>query len=161
MNEDVYPRYALPAEGGCRCGGLRFRITGQPMMTSACHCAGCQRMTGAPFSTTLIVPADGFEVTKGQTQLGGLRGPDLHHHHCPDCLSWVFTRVAGVDAIVNVRAVLLDDGRGFVPFIETCTSEKLPWVATPAEHSFETMPPVEVYQDLLADYAAHLSPEED
>ena len=131
------------------------------MMTSACHCAGCQRMTGAPFSTTLIVPADGFEVTKGQAQLGGLRGPDLHHHHCPDCLSWVFTRVAGVDDIVNVRAVLLDDARGFVPFIETCTSEKLPWVATPAEHSFETMPPVEVYQDLLADYAAHLSPEED
>ena len=34
-------------EGGCRCGQVRFRIDGGPLITMACHCTGCQRMTAS------------------------------------------------------------------------------------------------------------------
>src|SRR5215213_574415 len=83
--------WKLPWEGGCRCGAVRIRVTKPPLLTGACHCTGCQKMTASAYSLTLTLPADGFEVTKGEPVLGGLRGPVSHHHHCPDCLSWIFT----------------------------------------------------------------------
>ena len=56
---------------------------------------------------------------------------------------------------VNVRATMLDDARGFTPFIETYTCEKLAWVTTPAAHSFAQFPANEDYFGLTTAYAAH------
>ena len=146
---------AMPERtGGCRCGRLRFRIAALPLLTSACHCTGCQRMTGSAFSLTLTVPADGFEVTTGEPAVGGLHGA-TRHLFCPHCMSWVFTRPEGLDWIVNVRATMLDDARDFVPFIEVATAEKLPWAATPAVHSYASQPALEEYEGLLAEFAQH------
>lgn len=35
-------------EGGCRCGAIRYRITGEPLSAGFCHCRMCQRAAGAP-----------------------------------------------------------------------------------------------------------------
>lgn len=35
-------------DGGCLCGDLRYRITGQPFDAEYCHCRMCQRAAGAP-----------------------------------------------------------------------------------------------------------------
>jgi hypothetical protein len=48
----------------------------------------------------------------------------------------MFTRPEGRDFFVNLRPTMLDDPSWFTPFIETSTSEKLPWATTPAVHSF-------------------------
>ncbi len=149
------PEMPVPSDGGCRCGQLRFRATAPLLMTAVCHCRGCQRMTGAPFSTTAIVPAAGFEVTAGKTQVGGLRGPDLNHFHCSDCLSWVFTRVVGMEVqSVNVRATLFDDASWFVPYLETHTSTKLGWVTVPAVRSYEEFPELYAYAGLVTEFMA-------
>ena len=139
-------------EGGCRCGQLRFRVTSKPILTMACHCTGCQRMTASAFSLSALYPSDGFEVVQGDPVIGGLHGP-TRHFFCLHCMSWVFTRPEGLDRFVNVRATLFDNPRGFTPFIETYTSEALPWAKTPAVHSFETFPPMERYPDLVTEFA--------
>ncbi len=146
--------WKLPWAGGCRCGQLRFEITKPPMISGACHCSGCQKMTGSAFSLTLTVPSDGFEVVAGEPVIGGLRGPVSHHHHCPHCLSWVFTRAEGFDWFVNVRATMLDEPKWFEPFIELWTSEGLSWARTGAPHSFETSPGLEDFQSLMQAYSA-------
>ena len=138
--------------GECRCGRVRYRLTAKPVVTMACHCTGCQRMTASAFSLGALYPSGAFEVTKGEPVIGGLHG-DAHHYFCPYCMSWMFTRVDAMGDLVSVRAMLCDDARAFVPFIETYTSEKLPWATTPAVHSFERYPPVEQFPDLLAEYA--------
>jgi hypothetical protein len=56
----------LPLEGGCRCGRVRLRITALPLLTMACHCTGCQRMTAGAFSLSVAIPAAGFSVTEGE-----------------------------------------------------------------------------------------------
>jgi hypothetical protein len=71
-------QWNLPWEGGCRCSETRFRITKPPLLTMACHCTGCQRMSASAFSLSIAVPADGFELTKGEAVLGGL-SHDMHH----------------------------------------------------------------------------------
>jgi hypothetical protein len=146
--------WKLPWEGGCRCGALRVRVTKPPLMTGACHCAGCQRMTAGAFSLSVTVPADGFEVTAGEPVLGGLRGPVSHHHHCPDCLSWVFTRVEDLDWFVNLRASALDDRLWFEPYVELWTEEGFPWALTGAPHSYPGSPDMAEWEKLMAGFAA-------
>ena len=55
---------------------------------------------------------------------------------------------------MNLRPTMLDDTSWFTPFIETFTSEKLPWAATGAPHSYETCPPYEAFDGLIQDYGA-------
>lgn len=146
----------LEREGGCRCGRIRFRVKSAPVMTMACHCTGCQRMTASAFSLSALYASDGFEVMQGEPVIGGLHGP-TRHFFCPHCMSWLFTRPEGLDAFVNVRATLLDDARGFTPFIETWTCEMLPWAKTSAVHSFEKFPPMEQYPQLVAEFAGRFN----
>ena len=147
MNE-----WKLPWEGGCRCGGLRFRINAPPMLASVCHCRGCQRMSASAFSTTLTIPDQSFEVTEGEPVIGGMHADEVRHHHCGHCHSWVFTRPGQDLGFVNVRATLLDEAGWFVPFVETQTAEKLPWATTPAKHSFERFPDMDKYMALIDEY---------
>lgn len=142
-----------PKDGGCRCGALRLRISAPPLLTMACHCTGCQKMTGSAFSLSAAIPSQGFAITQGETVLGGLRTPGLNHHFCPRCMSWVFTRADAMDWFVNLRVTMLDEASWSVPFIETFTREKLPWATTPAVHSFPEFPPFEAYEGLSREYA--------
>lgn len=144
--------WALPWSGGCRCGRTRLRVTAPPLLASACHCRGCQRMTASAFSLSLTLPSAGLEVTDGEPTIGALHGP-TRHSYCPHCLSWMFTRPEGFDAFVNLRPSMLDDHSWFSPFIEVQTREKLPWATTPAVYSYEAEPEISAYEALIAEYA--------
>ena len=71
--------WKLPWEGGCRCGEVRFRVSAPPLLTAACHCTGCQRMSSSAYSLSAAIPSDGFEVTQGEPVLGGLKGSTRHY----------------------------------------------------------------------------------
>lgn len=144
----------VPLEGGCRCDAVRFRLTEAPIMTAACHCPGCKRMSSSAFSLTALCLVSGFAVTKGQPVIGGLRGADLEHYCCGGCMTWMFTRPSALPDIVNVRPTLLDDHGWFAPFIETYVRTKLPWATTGAARSFEEFPPMETWDRLRQDYVA-------
>jgi hypothetical protein len=143
--------WRLPWDGGCRCGKSRIRVSAPPLLASACHCKGCQRMTASAFSLSLAIPADGFAVT-GDPVIGGMHGA-TRHYFCPRCMSWMFTRPEGMDAFVNLRPSMLDNHDWFVPFIEVWTRERLPWTSTPAVHSFATQPEFEEYAGLIEAFA--------
>uniref|UniRef100_Q07KP5 Glutathione-dependent formaldehyde-activating, GFA n=1 Tax=Rhodopseudomonas palustris (strain BisA53) TaxID=316055 RepID=Q07KP5_RHOP5 len=141
-----------PVEGSCRCGQVRIRISAPPLLTMACHCTGCQKMSASAFSLSAAFPSAAFAVTQGEPVVGGLHGA-TRHYFCPHCMSWMFTRPEGIDFLVNVRATMLADAHGFTPFIETFTSEKLPWASTPAVHSFAAFPRMDEYEGLTKAYA--------
>ena len=143
-------------EGGCRCGRVRFRVSGPPIFTSACHCRGCQRMTASAYSVSGAWPAGRFALVEGEPVIGGLHGA-TRHYFCAHCMSWLFTRPEGFDDFVNVRTTLLDEPPTDPPFLETCTAEALPWARTGATHSFEGFPPPESFGPLMAEFAARAS----
>jgi len=139
-------------EGGCRCGQVRLSISQKPVITMACHCTGCQKMSASAFSLSALIPASGFAIMQGEPVIGGLHG-EARHYFCPHCMSWMFTRPAGTDAFVNLRASMLDDSSRYVPFMETWTLEKLAWATTPAVRSFERLPEPNEFGELLQAYA--------
>ncbi len=145
--------WKLPWAGGCRCGRVRFTVSAPPLLASACHCSGCQKMTASAYSLSLAVPAEGFAVTEGEPVLGGLQGAS-HHFFCPFCKSWMFTRPEGLDWMVNLRPTMLDEHDWFVPFVELYTGEGLPWAKTPSRYSYETLPDDERFMAMAQEYAA-------
>jgi hypothetical protein len=110
-------------------------------------------MTGSAYSLSAAIPAQGFSVIQGEPVIGALHGPH-RHYYCGYCMSWLFTKPAGMDFFVNVRSSRIDDPGWTQPFIETCVEEKLPWATTPAAHSFSQYPPNEAYEGLMKEYAA-------
>jgi len=83
--------------------------------------------------------------------IGGLHGYP-QHNFCPRCMSWMFTRIDGME-VINLRPTMLDNSSWCTPFIESYTSEMLPWATTGAVHSFEKFPPFEAYEGLIKEFA--------
>ncbi len=131
--------------GKWRCGRAQFEINSEPLMTMACHCTGCQRMTASAFSLSELHPSNGFKVRLGEPVIGGLYGA-TRHYFCKHCMSWLFTRPQGMDELVNIRATMMDDVQSFNPFIETYTDEKLSCAKISAVHSFRKFPDPESFQ---------------
>ncbi len=148
------PTHDHTLTGQCRCGQVQFKITAAPLLTAACHCDGCQKMSSSAFSLTAMVPGNAFAVTQGKPVIGGLHGPDQHHFFCPHCMTWMFTRIEGIDDFVNVRPTLLEDPRWTTPFIETMTRNRLSWVSTPAQHQFTEFPTMDALPSLFDAFAA-------
>ena len=146
--------WKLPWFAKCRCEGVRMKITRPPLLTLACHCRGCQRMSAGAYSLSVALPAAGFEVSQGEPVIGGIHGPS-RHFHCPHCKSWLFTRPEGMDDLVNLRAPMLEDASWFAPYVETCRAEGFPWATTGAKHSFPNIPEPTVWGPLTLEFAEH------
>ena len=110
-------------------------------------------MTSSAFSLSAAIPSEGFAVIEGEPVIGGLHGAS-RHYFCPHCMSWMFTKPDGMDWFVNLRSTMLDERAWTTPFIETWTSEKLAWATTAATHSYETLPAMDAYEGLIAEFAA-------
>ena len=150
------PSPDAPATGRCRCGRIVFEVAKPPLITMACHCTGCQRMTASAFSLSAAIPAEGFRVMEGEPAIGGLHG-ELEHFCCSRCMSWLFTRIPAAQSMINVRSPMLEGADWKEPFVETWTSEKLPWATTPARHSFPGFPPQEAWPRMIAEFQAEFA----
>jgi len=144
---------SFPVEGGCMCGQVRMKISAPPVMTMACHCRGCQKLSASAFSLTAMIPAEGVEVV-GETAIGALHG-ESKYEYCARCLNWLLTRPASV-SFVNIRPTMFDVPAWSTPFIESFVSEKLPWAKTSAVHSFDKFPGPADYGPLMQAYAARV-----
>ena len=79
----------LPVKGSCRCGRVQFSVNAVPLITMACHCTGCQKMTASAFSLSTLYFAKDFSVEVGEPVIGGLHGGTRHFF----CLFGKFTQI--------------------------------------------------------------------
>jgi hypothetical protein len=49
-------------DGGCVCGGVRFKAAGEPLRVTICHCRWCQRRTGTAFGIEVVYQQDRVEM---------------------------------------------------------------------------------------------------
>ena len=140
----------LPLDGGCTCGGVRYRMTSKPMFVHCCHCRWCQRETGASFALNALIEADRVSLLKGEVEVVNTpsnSGKGQKIARCPKCHIALWSNYAGAgDALRFVRVGTLDEPDRLPPDIHIFISSKQPWVVLPSG-----MPAMEEYYD-RADY---------
>ena len=76
-------------EGGCVCGAIRYRTTGQPANVIVCHCTWCQRRTGSGFAVIPKFTRAQFELLSGDLNryrsTSDESGRWLDLEFCPNC----------------------------------------------------------------------------
>jgi hypothetical protein len=140
----------VPLDGGCTCGGVRYRMTSKPMFVHCCHCRWCQRETGASFALNALIEADRVSLLKGEVEVVDTpsnSGKGQKIARCPKCHIALWSNYGGAGDVVRfVRVGTLDEPDRLPPDIHIFTSSKQPWVVLPPE-----MLAVEEYYD-RADY---------
>ena len=122
----------FPAEGGCTCRSVRYRIATEPLFVHCCHCRWCQRETGAAFAINALIESSRVEVLSGQpepvvTPSNSGRGQTIGR--CPQCRIALWSHYAGGGpAFSFVRVGTLDNPDLLPPDIHIFTSSKQPWV---------------------------------
>ncbi|HTV96885.1 MAG TPA: GFA family protein [Steroidobacteraceae bacterium] len=122
-------------EGGCTCRGVRYRMSGPPLIVHCCHCRWCQRETGAAFALNAMIEADRVALLQGEVEVivtPSLSGKGQRISRCPECRIAVWSNYAGSgDPIRFVRVGTLDEPDRFPPDVHIFTASKQPWVVLP------------------------------
>src|SRR5262245_7186057 len=95
-----------PVEGGCLCGAVRYRATGDSIARSLCHCRTCRLASGAPSLAWVIFRARDFAFIAGQPARFE-SSPGVIRTFCGRCgTSLTYQRTAETDTIDVTTATL-------------------------------------------------------
>lgn len=114
-------------EGGCLCGSVRYRITGEPLSAGYCHCRMCQQAAGAPVVAWVAFRRGDFGFVKGEpaSLKASSRAVRRFCSHCGAALTFEYS---GDTDTVDVTIASLDDPNATEPVYQVWTSSKLPWL---------------------------------
>jgi hypothetical protein len=113
-------------EGGCLCGAVRYRVRGEAIARTLCHCVSCRRATGGVSVAWAVFPAGDVAVIKGEISEYS-SSPGIYWGFCRDCGSLVAYRRDSRPDHRDVTTATLDDPDAFPPTVEIWTGEKIGW----------------------------------
>ena len=116
----------MPAEGGCLCGALRYRVTKTPTDAAYCHCRMCQRRSGAPAVATVEVPVDGFAFSQGEPA-AYRSSATAHRVFCRDCGSEIYFSLIDNPSGRSLNLGTLDNAEAVRPVKHIWTNSQLSW----------------------------------
>jgi uncharacterized membrane protein YdjX (TVP38/TMEM64 family) len=100
-------------EGGCVCGGVRFKALGDPLRVTICHCTWCRRRTGTAFGTEVVYPQDKVELLGGTIaryrHISDESGRWLDVEFCSRCGSNLGFTLEALPSIRTLPAGTFDD----------------------------------------------------
>ena len=125
----------FPAEGGCDCRRIRYRLESAPLFVHCCHCRWCQRETGASFALNAMIEADRVTHLADEPEVvltPSESGLGQRIARCPACKVAVWSNYAGSGPLIRfVRVGTLDNPDLLPPDVHIFTASKQPWVAIP------------------------------
>ena len=128
--------HEFPADGGCACRAVRYRLTAAPMIVHCCHCRWCQRETGSAFAVNAMVERSSVELISGDPeaiQTPSESGKGQIIVRCPDCRVAVWSHYSGGGpGIASIRVGTLDNPEKCPPDVHIYTASKQPWLQLPA-----------------------------
>jgi hypothetical protein len=133
--------FAVPSEGGCQCGEIRYRLIGEPVWLAVCHCNDCKRQSGGVFGMSLRTHKADMKLISGEPRCWtGVsdRGILKHCYFCGTCGNRLWHEPAG-SGFLHIKPGTLDDPSQLAPRYEGWTKRKVHWLTIAGlEASFET-----------------------
>lgn len=116
--------------GSCLCGKIKFKINGEILAMTNCHCSQCRKATGAAFGTLAICKKSDFTYTDGKDHISSYKVSDkVTRDFCDNCGSPlpVLEHEAFGVLLMGIPAGLLDDDPKVKPTKHIFVGSKAPW----------------------------------
>jgi hypothetical protein len=119
--------------GNCKCGQVQYRVASPTVQVVACHCALCRSMTGAPFSSYVVVRDKDFYVITGNDSLTGYMVTErTKRYFCSHCGTPIFnSNPHTYKGLAMLYLGTVHAHETLVPGISIYCESKLPWVSIP------------------------------
>ena len=128
----AYPNTAF---GGCHCGAIRYRVSGQPQFVGCCHCKDCRGTTGAPMAVFVTYSADNILFASEQRKIYA-SSPGVARTFCSNCgtpLSYE-AEWAG-QTVIGLHVSTFDEPGNFPPDKHVFDVDRINWF-----HVADTLP---------------------
>ena len=117
---------ACERSGGCLCGRIRYRVTGDPFV-HYCHCDMCRRATGSAFAVLAWVPSAAVSWL-GQEPRYRQSSPLAKRGFCQACGSPLTLAYDADRSTIALHVGTFDDPEQLAPQHNYGSSQRLGWV---------------------------------
>ena len=123
---------SFPAEGGCLCGKVRYRVSAESTLVNYCHCANCRKASGAPVLVWAGFKNEDFEWLGEEP--ARYRYESEHYPapverlFCASCGSHLVLKCEAFEGEVDVTAGSLDDPELARPELHLFARGQLSWL---------------------------------
>jgi len=142
----------LPAKGMCQCGNVVYELTEEPLITVACHCTDCQKLSTSAFSITMVINRSGLNILSGELkswERPTAAGGTAVCWFCPDCGNRIYHENPAMPDVIRLKPATLDDTSVIEPQAHVWTCREQPWLDHIAD-----LPKIERQPDVAAVMAA-------
>jgi hypothetical protein len=115
-------------QGGCLCSSIRFRISGEPVFSSICHCATCRRASAAPTVAWLTFDRGQIEILSGNPRIYR-SSQGVARQFCGTCGSQLSYETIESPTTIDITTASLDNPNLFPPTMETWVEHRVSWQA--------------------------------
>lgn len=120
---------SAPAEGGCLCGAIRYRVEGKIEEAAYCHCRTCQRQSASPAVPWFSIAPAQFRYTRGAPKV--YRASDhAAREFCGDCGTYLLFREDDASATLGLNTITLDDPSLVPPAFHIWHQSHVSWFDT-------------------------------
>ena len=119
-------RMSSSFEGGCSCGAVRYRASGEASLPTLCHCQSCRRAAAAPAVAWVTFSRGEFVFTAG-APARYRSSPPVVRTFCARCGTPLTYEHEASSQSIDVTTASLDQPEHFAPVDHTWTSERLRW----------------------------------
>ena len=114
-------------EGGCQCGSIRYRITGEPVLAALCHCTMCRRAHAAPAVAWAMYAESQLTFLEAEPTIYE-SSPGARRGFCPRCGTQISFTADYIPGLVDITIGSLDDPARVPPTLHYWESRRLPWL---------------------------------
>ncbi len=115
-----------PAEGGCLCGAVRYRATGESLARTLCHCRTCRLASGAPSLAWVVFRSSDFAFI-AESPVSFHSSPGVTRTFCGKCGTPLTYQRDAERGTIDVTTVTLDAANDFAPTKEIWVEHKVVW----------------------------------
>jgi hypothetical protein len=131
--------------GGCRCEGVRYEVTGDPIMVINCYCGICRKLTGGPYFSGASFPSSSFKLLEGSQQKSFKSSEKVVRYFCGRCSSTVYdTLDTGKFILSTISLGTLDEAdHGLKPTVNMMVKYKPSYLdVMPGLQNYDELPPL-------------------